>query len=139
MLAKKILHPKLKRTRTTILNPKVPMPLSDLGYEQSREFSQFRNGYHAIYKALHALNILTKEPVSSAMVYALLQLAPKSGGRASFISRNTVSCYLGKNQYNLWRRIIRTTPATSSNGGGHRGYLYVANGLSVDGRKLKAR
>lgn len=137
MLAQKKLSPKLKRTQPFIINPRVIRPTFDIGYEQAREFSQHRNGYHVIYKALHTINLLIKAPASSAMVFGLLQMSPRAGGRAFFISRSSVNSYLSNNKYKLWRKIHKTTPAISPDGRGRRGNLYVAHGLSIEGKGLK--
>lgn len=123
-----------KRIKPVVMNEAVVLPVNDMGYEQMREFSQFRNGEHVIYKALHALNLYGKCPVSAKDVYALLSSAPKSRGKASFLKYSTVRRYLHANSYGLWRKVDQMY---RSGKGGQQAALYVASGLTNNGRKVK--
>jgi hypothetical protein len=116
------------------------LPQQNLGYEQMNEFSQHRNGSHVIYKALHTLNLATQAPVAASEIYALLKSAPNGNGRIKRMSRTTISVYLARNPYKLWRRIEDTRQSVGKDGRLSRpSYLYVARGLSVNGKRLGRR
>lgn len=110
--------------------PAAFLPLADAGYEQTRVFSQHRNGNHVIYKAMHYLNIKHRRGVTSREIFEVLQSAPKCGGRATFLQFGSVAAMLSLNNYGLWRRVS----------GCHK-YLWVAAGLTPAigkrGRKRK--
>lgn len=119
-----------RRTRPSRVHKNATLPTADLGYEQLRHFSSHRNGWHLIYKTIHALNILYCRGVTRQEICEALQAAPKCGGRAFFISANTVRTYLTHNNYNLWRRLGKRMLTSSGNSTN----LYVAAGLTSTGQ-----
>jgi hypothetical protein len=120
-----------RRTRAVMVDKNSNLPTYDCGYSQAREFSQHRNGWHCIYKALHALNLLYGRPVSWPEVADLLASAPSCGGYAFFIKRSTIKRYMFGNAFGLWRKLDRVQDA----GNGLPRALFVASGLTATGQK----
>lgn len=118
-----------RKTRTMLVRKNVPLPTLDIGYYQRQMFSQFRNGYSCIYRALHTLN-LTHGPATFRDIEKVLASSPKCGGYAFFIKASTIRTYLHKNAYGLWRKLDRKRAGNK----GAPMALYVANGLTIGGK-----
>lgn len=125
----------IKRSKAVLIAKDANLPVMDVGYSQARDLSQHRNGHHVIYKALHALNLLHKRPVSWPEVADLLATAPRCGGYAFFVQRSTIKRYMHGNDYGLWRKLDRRQHIDQ----GRPRSLFVATGLTTTGQKRADR